>query len=163
MTDHKHKRKRDDGDDITLFDFLWSNYEIEKLIVVALEERKLQRIRNGTFRRFAPVTNQFKSLRDHYYYVRRHSNYKYDFTDARQAMFTTGGGLYHRWRNDHCGLLSIDNTDECSKRNLWELIEANVEGRGVKMPKKSAKKEALIKFLWHELNVVSWNPVDFHY
>ena len=156
MTDHKHKRKRDDGDDITLFDLLWSNYDIEKRIVAALEERKLQRIRNGTFRRFAPVTNQFKSLRDHYYYVRRRGNWKYKFTECRDAMFTTGGGSYRRWRDDQDWLISIDNSNECSKRKLWELIEANVEGRGVKMPKKSAKKEALIKFLWHELDIVSW-------
>ena len=149
------KRKRADTI-VTLFDFLLANYEIEKLVIDALDEKRFQRIRNGTYCFNAPIINQFKYLRDHFYYVRRHSNWKYKFAECRDAMFTTGGGRYRRWRDDQGWLININDSNECSKRNLWKIIEANAEGVQVKMPKKSAKKEELIQFLWHKLDIVTW-------
>ena len=145
--------------EISLFDLLYSDIEIERRVVAALVERRVVRIRVGTV--FSPVANQFNMLRDHYMHARRFLpkyNEWYKMRCMRRELFTPAAAYYNNSSNGSSHLISIDNKIECTKDNLMRLIDINKDAAplGTKFPRKSNKKSVLIEFMWKTLGVVTF-------
>ena len=71
-------------------------------------------------------------------------------------MFTPGRAANYRGV-EKMHLININDRNYCTKEQLREIISRNMEaGSKMRVPCKSAKKEVLIKFLWHKLDVIEY-------